>query len=204
MNERIKRLLEFTDNRYGDSDVPQFATVIDKELVTIIDSDKYEFLNSVRIAFEGHIYKLENQPVDKDDMFDTSYRHEVKEFGKRITYIDIIIKSFKPTLSQQTNEDSKIDLSFEMQTITKMLLLKELGIIDMLKKRYGFEEKTEFAKLIAIIIAGNTDNREAISDTIRKYLSKLNLPKKINPLYKDTQKKRVNEVFAQFGIKPIK
>lgn len=204
MNERIKRLLEFTDNRYGDSDVPQFATVIDNELVTIIDSDKYEFLNSVRIAFEGHIYKLENQPVDKDNMFDTSYRDEVKEFGKRIAYIDIIIKSFKPTLSQQTNADSQVDLSFQMQTNTKVLLLKELGVLNFLEKKYEFKNKTEFAKLLAIIVSGNTENKDAISDTIRRYLSTVNLTRQRNPAYTDDQKKRINEIFAQFDIKPNK
>ena len=151
--------------------------------------------------FTKKIFELALNRLRTESDGDVYYFDLEDEIIKKLDVLDILNDS---KISMQTNADSQVDLTFEMQTNTKVLLLKELGILDLLEKKYAFKNKTEFAKLLAIIVSGNTENKDAISDTIRRYLSTVNLTRQRNPAYTDDQKKRINEIFAQFGIKTIK
>ena len=60
-----------------------------------------------------------------------------------------------------------------LQNRTKILLLQELGVLDLLKKKEPFKNGTNLAKLIAELISGKNDDVKSVYNSIRTDLSYL-------------------------------
>jgi len=91
-----------------------------------------------------------------------------------------------------------------LQNRTKILLLQELGILDLLKKKEPFKNGTNLAKLIAELISGKNDDVKSVYNSIRTDLSYLTHQNNSKTPYTDKQIKIVNSILASFSLPLIK
>ena len=91
-----------------------------------------------------------------------------------------------------------------LQNRTKILLLQELGILDLLKKKEPFKNGTNLAKLIAELISGKNDDVNSVYNSIRTDLSYITQKKNSKSPYKNRQIKIVNSILASFSLPLIK
>ena len=91
-----------------------------------------------------------------------------------------------------------------LQNRTKILLLQELGILDLLKKKEPFKNGTNLAKLIAELISGKNDDVKSVYNSIRTDLSYLTHQNNSKTPYTDKQIKIINSILASFSLPLIK
>ena len=153
--------------------------------------------------------------LDLDYEFDLHEKNE--HFGIGVSYFEaydcfrnemineINRKNFllnRPQLIEDANIDfNELDAS---DTRTKIILLKELGVLKSLEKKFAFQSQTQFARLIAILITGKNEKLETVNETVRKALSNVHIKNQTNSLYTLPQIAKVNTIFSSFGIPNIK
>ena len=105
-----------------------------------------------------HILKIGERPVNVNQLGEN--RIEEGEFSKRKKYVEIALNRLDILFGNQVvPQDANVipDLN-TVQNRTKILLLEELGVLDLLKKKEPFKNGTNLAKLIAELISGKNDD----------------------------------------------
>ena len=145
-------------------------------------SDDYLiFHNDVMLEIDKiyNIHNFNDSSFDSPD--DSSDNYDVR---------NIVVEEDVPELNNLENR-------------TKIILMQELGILNLLKIEESFKKSTTLAKFIAELFSGKKDDVNKVYESIRTDLSYILNKKAKKTPYTESQYKKVNAILAKYGLPPI-
>tara|TARA_R110001606_G_scaffold274145_4_gene422695 strand:+ start:2428 stop:3072 length:645 start_codon:yes stop_codon:yes gene_type:complete len=208
IKEQIDKIIEFKPNVKYSNDYKHPKDRVN-DFVSICKNKEqiYDVLKLVKIKIDAEIdIYLEG------DLFGVgvSYYENYKAFHRDLmTEVDTVIELFgfnqtKDDLVSVEEVEEKIPELEKLQYRTKLILLQELGFLDLLKKKDVFKNKTKLSKILSEIVTGKNDDINRVYDSIRTDLSYINQKKHKKSPYTKSQISKVNSILASFSLPRIK
>ena len=208
INKQVDEIIEFDPKKeYSESYKHPKDRIINFVSNNKNEEQIYDVLKLVKIKIDAEIdIYLEG------DLFGSgvSYYENYKSFHRDlIAEVDSVIELIgfpqaKDDLVSVEEVEEEIPELEKLQYRTKLILLQELGFLDLLKKKDVFKNNTKLSKILSEIVTGKNDDINRVYDSIRTDLSYLNQKKHKKSPYTKNQISKVNSILASFSLPEIK